>query len=230
MSRLQAAITLGLFLALPIGAVEIGPNGGLGGSYGLHEEESRYFPGAYYFHKGCNAFKRGEPAEAMRLWQIAAGWGQKGAQYDIGIAHFKGRGVAVDRASGLAWLALASERHEPQFQQSFEAAWYEASDAERTRAKALHAELKRVYSDAVALKRAARRYEDERRNVTGSRLGAGGHAIVYAGGSSRGQDVSLYLAEVEQAADAYFGTSSGSVSIGPLMSADDPAVADPPQD
>lgn len=187
------------------------------GGYGLREEESRFLPGNYFFHKGCDAFANGDSADAMRLWQQAAGWGHKAAQYDLGIAYFKGQGVPVDRSRGLAWLALASERNEEPFQQSFEAAWYEASNEERAQSQRIHAELKPVYADTTALKKAARRYEDERRNITGSRVGAPGHVVIYAGGSGNGQDANHYLASVEKAADAYFTTGTGSVRVGPLL-------------
>lgn len=197
------------------------------GGYGLREEESRFLPGNYYFNKGCDAFARGKAADAIRLWQQAAGWGHKVAQYDLGIAYFKGQGIQVDRARGLAWLALASERNDEQFQESFHAAWYQVSDEERAEAQRIHAELKPVYADATALKKAARRYEDERRNITGSRVGSPGHVVIYAGGSSVGQDASQYLAAVEKAAESYFTTGTGSVIVGPLVPDDSSSLEGP---
>lgn len=218
---LRKARTIGVFVLLasaPVLAPRVALSNGFGyGGYGLQEEESRFFPGTYYFHKGCEAFSRGDTADAIRLWEQAASWGHKAAQYDLGIAHYKGQGVGVDRARGLAWLALASERDDEQFQQSFDTAWYQASNDERTQAQRIHIELKPKYADATALKKAARRYEDERRNITGSRVGSPGHVVIYAGGSSVGQDVSQYLAAVEKAADSYFTTGTGSVVVGPLL-------------
>ena len=35
------------------------------GIVGLNEEEARFLPGLYYFHKGCEYFKRGQPEAAM---------------------------------------------------------------------------------------------------------------------------------------------------------------------
>lgn len=214
----------GMLLLLPAIASSAGFTPG---GFGLREEESRFFPGTYYFHKGCEAFARGKATDAIRLWQQAAGWGHKAAQYDLGIAYYKGQGIPVDRPRGIAWLALASERNEEQFQQSFDAAWFEASDEERSDAQRIHAELKPVYADATALKKAARRYEDERRAITGSRVGAPGHVVIYAGGSRIGQDATRYLADVERAADTYFTTGSGSVRIGPLLLEEEPATQDP---
>ncbi|HET9033853.1 MAG TPA: hypothetical protein VFN25_13240 [Dokdonella sp.] len=75
------------------------------------------------------------------------------------------------------------------------------------------------------LKRAARRYEDERRNVTGSRLGGVGHLRICAGGSSQSQDGSQYLAAVEQLADDYFSNDGASVRIGPLLQPTDDPVS-----
>ena len=41
---------------------------------GLHEEESRFLPGLYYFHKGCDYNERGQIGPAIQAWKLSAGW------------------------------------------------------------------------------------------------------------------------------------------------------------
>src|SRR6185312_159741 len=104
-----------LLIAFLAGAGIAHAQGGPGGVIGLNEEEARFTPGLYYFHKGCDYYGRGDHEAAMHAWQVAAGWAMKDAQYDLGIAYFRGRGVAIDRPRGLAWLALAAERKDEAF-------------------------------------------------------------------------------------------------------------------
>lgn len=215
---LTCVLVLGGLCAVPRCAIAIGidVNGNVSGFYGLAEEDSRFFPGTYFFHKGCEAYARGDPRAAIELWAVAASWGQKSAQYNLGIAHYRGQGVARDAAQGLAWLGLAAERHDPLFQDSLDAAWYEASVEDRIEAKKRHAELKIRFGDDVALVRALRRYEEEKRNFTGSRLGAVGNLTIYSGGNRVGKNGALHVGELEQKADTYFNRS-GIVNVGDLI-------------
>ena len=221
--------------SLPLGstralAIGIDLNGHVSGNFGLSEEDARFFPGTYFFRKGCEAFKHGQVNDAIHLWEVAASWGQKSAQYNLGIAWYKGEGVDRDVALGLAWLGLAAERHHPMFQDSLDAAWYQASVEERIAGKHKFAELKPRFGDEVALKRAMQRYEEERRNLTGSRLGAVGQLTIYSANSPMGQNGSFYMDELQRQADEYFDPGTGSVNVGdliPLQSdADTPAKND----
>jgi hypothetical protein len=72
---------------------------------------------------------------------------------------------AMPLLMGLAWLGLAAERHQPSFQDSFDAAWYQASVEDRIEAKSRHKELKSKYGDKIALQRARRRFEEEKRKL-----------------------------------------------------------------
>lgn len=204
-------------------AIEIGPDGSVSGHYGVLDEESRFFPGTYFFHKGCDAYSRGNTNDAISLWEKSASWGHKSAQYNLGIAYFKGQGVGKNVPLGLAWLGLASERHNVQFQDSMDAAWFQASVGDRVEAKRQYALLKPRYGDDFALKRALRRYEEERRNLTGSHVGAVGNLRVYVGGSNTPKSAATYLQELEEKADNYFNSNSGTVSVGDLIPLLDPA-------
>lgn len=133
--------------------------GGASGIIGLNEEEARFLPGLYMFHKGCDYYRRGDFESAIHAWEVAASWAMKDAQYDLGIAYFRGRGVAVDRPRGLAWLALAAERKDEAFETSLVVAWDDSTPEEKARANEIWRELRKTYADDVALVRAENRFQ-----------------------------------------------------------------------
>lgn len=189
-------------------------------------EPSRFLPGLYYFHAGCAEFQRGGPtdtANALALWKIAAYWASKTAQYDLGIAYFKGQGVAADRPLGIAWLALAAERHDSQFEDSLAAAWDQSSVDERDRANALWRDMRWTYSDKIARVRAQRRFDAEKRNITGSHVGSLGPVTIDDRTGNGPVDGATYIAEMDRKAKVNFG-KLGTVKIGPLV-----PVIDAPQ-
>jgi hypothetical protein len=193
---------------------------------GLHEEEARFLPGMYYFHKGCEYYQRGEVESAIHAWEIAAGWAMKDAQYDLGIAYFKGYGVAVDRPRGIAWLALAAERKDEAFETSLAAAWDEATPDEHNRANEIWRELAKQYGDAVTLPRAQNHFNAELNQITGSRVGMPGHVTVWS--RTKGNlDGANYKAEWQRLAARNFGNLPvGTVDVGPL----EPVIDDVPGD
>lgn len=215
-------LMIAALLSLPLGstralAIGIDLNGNVSGGFGMYGEDARFLPGTYFFHKGCQAWKNGKVDDAIHLWQVAASWGQKSAQYNLGIAYYKGEGVERNTALGLAWLGLAAERQNPLFQESLDAAWYESTVEDRIAGKQKFAELKPRYGDDVALKRARQRYEEERRNFTGSRAGAMGNVKLYSANSPGRQNAKVYLDELQRQADEYFDPGIGSVNVGDLI-------------
>jgi hypothetical protein len=183
---------------------------------GLHEEESRFLPGMYYFHKGCEYYRYGDVESAIHAWEIAAGWAMKDAQYDLGIAYFRGLGVDVDRPRGIAWLALAAERKDEAFETSLAAAWDDATPVEQDRANEIWRELAKQYSDAAALPRAQNHFNAELNQITGSRVGMPGHVTVWS--RTKGTlDGANYKAELQRLAARNFGNLPvGTVDVGPL--------------
>jgi hypothetical protein len=184
---------------------------------GLHEEASRFLPGAYFFHKGCEYQKRGEMTAAIDAWLISASWAMKDAQYNLGIVYFKGLGVATDRPKGIAWLALSAERGMPAFESSLAAAWQEASDAEREAANATWRELKPRYGDTATLGRARARFVNELNSITGSRVGMPGAVKVWT--AATGQvDGAVFRERMQELAEVNFGAEpQGTVQVGPLQ-------------
>ncbi len=207
---MRAALAFGAMIAVCAPALRADPRG---------EEEARFLPGPYYFHKGCEYYKRGDAQTALQMWELGAFWAMKDAQYDLGIAYFRGRGVEPDRPRGLAWLALAAERKDDLYAESLAAAWDDATPAEHDRANALWRELRGRYGDAVALPRAQHRYQSELDAMTGSRVGTPGHLMVHVNGGAPGfQDVAAIKDDMQRAAERNFGTlPTGTVDVGPLL-------------
>ena len=170
----------------------------------LEEEIARYLPGVSFFQKGLDAYRKGQNAAAIEAWQSSANWAMKDAQYNLGLAYFKGTGVAADRPRGLAWLALAAERKNPTMQASLAAAWDSASDAEHQQANALWRDLKKQYGDDVALPKAKKRFETEigqiadNQRVVSRTMGA--------------MDGKAYREKLESLAEKNFGNGSAAES------------------
>jgi TPR repeat protein len=189
----------------------------------LHEEQSRFLPGIYYFHKGNEYSAKHDAPAAVEAWTVAAGWAMKEAQYNLGISWFEGEGVAVDRPRGLAWLALAAEREDASFSAALATAWSQATAEEHDLANVQWRELKRHYGDAVALPRAEARFTSELNQITGSRVGMPGHVRVSLPGGQ--MDGATFSAELKQLAEVNFGTlPTGTVDVGPLRSTSGPAT------
>jgi hypothetical protein len=123
----------------------------------------RFLPGEYYFCAATQAFWSGRQDHAIEMMLDAARWGSKPAQYALGIMYFNGDRVAANRPLGLAWLALASERHDPQYEPAFVSAYGKSSEQQRAQANVLWQTMKPIYSDDVAATRALTRFKREMR-------------------------------------------------------------------
>ncbi|HKE49658.1 MAG TPA: hypothetical protein VKB52_16450 [Rhodanobacteraceae bacterium] len=186
----------------------------------LQEETARFLPGIYYFQKGLDYYKKGQSQAAVDAWLVSAGWAMKDAQYNLGLAYFKGGGVAADRPRGLAWLALAAERKDPTFQGSLATAWDGASEAEHQQANALWRELKKQYGDEAALPRARKRFDTEVGQLSGSHVGSSSAKVM---SRTMGlMDSASYREKLEELAQQNFGKSSANAAGTPESTATDP--------
>jgi len=172
----------------------------------LEEEIARYLPGVSFFQKGLDAYRKGQTAAAIDAWQSSAGWAMKDAQYNLGLAYFKGSGVAADRPRGLAWLALAAERKNPTMQASLAAAWDSATDAEHQQANSIWRDLKKQYGDDVALPKAKKRFETEVGQIASNQ-----RVVSRTMGAMDGK---AYREKLESLAEKNFGNGSASASDG----------------
>ncbi|HEY4091855.1 MAG TPA: hypothetical protein VGN46_10090 [Luteibacter sp.] len=125
----------------------------------------RMLPGQYYFCAGASQFGQGHGRAARARMEDAARWASKPAQYVLGVMYINGDYGLHDPAMGVAWLALASERHDKAYESTFIAEYSKLSVEQRRQADADWLELRADYSDAVAGKRAQRRFDVGMRDI-----------------------------------------------------------------
>jgi len=143
-----------------------------------YEPPGRFVPGSYFELKAQFYLKNHQYRAAVEMFQLAGYWANKVAQYNLGVMYFNGIGVPADRVLGTAWLGVAAEQHHELADGTLNSAWAKLTPGEREAAESAFRELDRKYGDAVALPRAVRHYDEERRQITGTRLGMVGHIRV----------------------------------------------------
>lgn len=130
-------------------------------------------PGEYYFCAAARDFGYGHTARATARLRDAAHWANKPAQYVLGLMYFNGDEGPANRPLGVAWLALAAERHDPRFEPAFAKAYLELSSAERAQADAYWRDMREEYGDSTAGRRAHRRYLAQMRNLMAASMFGG---------------------------------------------------------
>jgi TPR repeat protein len=119
----------------------------------------RFLPGDYYYCNASRNFWSGRDGAARESLKDAAAWANKPAQYALGIMYFNGDHAEKNRALGLAWLALAAERHNPEYEPAFVDAYSRVSPEEMAQANAYWLDLKGKYADKIAAPRAKNRFD-----------------------------------------------------------------------
>ncbi|MGA8277731.1 MAG: SEL1-like repeat protein [Rhodanobacteraceae bacterium] len=147
---------------------------------GFSGPEDNARPGESFFHKGVKAFRDKQYAFAIEMYQVAASWAYKPAEYNLGVIYAKGQGVAVDMPRAMAWMMLAAERGSRRYKHAREAVRQSLTSDQLTQAEAIKRELEPKYGDAVALARAKNRWRETRAAATGSHLGFVGNLQVGA--------------------------------------------------
>ena len=191
----------------------------------------RIFPGDYY---GCRAvyhLQRKHYRRAMAMLRESAYWANKEAQHQLGLAYVDGDvpGVHADPARGIAWLALAQERHQPDYERDYALAVVRSTPAQRNEAAAIFLDLRKRYGDDVAGKRATDRFNREIRDIDNALFRGG---TVWISGSGPFPDRAYSLSSrLHKQAEQDFAGLHGSVLIGPLQRVDTstlkpPAAAD----
>lgn len=199
-----------------------------------------YLPGAYYYCVGRKALARKDPLHARTMFETAAGWGSKQAQFMLGLLYFNGEGMPKNRPLGIAWLRLSSERDTPYFIAVTNSAITQSTLAERTAAAELLVKMRPVYGDARAAVRASRRYEAFRSSLLADAAFGAGVCIAGLTTSSNslspihrdsfGQTVlcqeRVPVAEAVKRLDTYadsvFDRWEGRVTVGPAQSVPGP--------
>jgi hypothetical protein len=163
-------------------AAEVRLHGGFGNT---PEADAR--PGEYFFLLGADAVRKADYTFAIQMYQAAASWAFKPAEYNLGVMYTRGQGVPVDLSRGMAWMALAAERNYPRYVDARETVYAALTPEQFEQANVIWRDLKKTYGDAVALRRAKARWAEVRSKMTGSRVGGGGNLQVGTSMSSPGE-------------------------------------------
>ena len=183
----------------------------------------RFLPGETNFCIAARDVQLGRYASALEMLQLAAGWGNKKAQYVLGVMYFNGEHVAADRSLGLAWLALAAERHDPTYEAVLVSAHGKATRVERQRASAQLAVMRPRYADATAARRAERHFDRGMRELTRDAVYGGSVCIDGLNGGHVDMknpvcpSIASAVEQIQTAAAAYFDGWYGQVVVGPLQ-------------
>jgi hypothetical protein len=153
----------------------------------------RFLPGTYYYCVGTRDVALGKNDRARSMLELAAAWGSKQAEFLLGVGYYKGDLQPLDRARGLAWLGLASERKYPAYLAIFTSAWKQATPQEHARAQRLWRSMLPTYGDEHAARRAAARFKHE-------------HDALLDGRETNGQQICI------------FGLTSGQIAPIPIDS------------
>jgi Sel1 repeat len=145
---------------------------------GGNSPEADARPGEYYFLRGVEAVRASDFEHALKMYEAAASWGYKNAQYNLAVMYARGQGVPVNLPRAMAWAALAAERNDKQYVEARELIFASLDKAQWDEANVIWRELKKEYADTVALARAKARWAEVRNGVTGSHVGTVGHLEV----------------------------------------------------
>jgi TPR repeat protein len=190
-------------------------------------------PGDYYFCMGAADMQKGDTTAALRRMQAAAAWGDKTAQKVLGLAYFNGDGVAEDRALGLAWLALSTERKEPENLGLFNSAYAMVTPTQKMQANTLYQHMRVKYADDVAAVRADKLFRRKMRALTSNPVYGSGRCIagINASQFARANDPEsilpcslaseqTVLSGLQARYDVYFEDWSGRVKTGAVEKID----------
>jgi hypothetical protein len=145
---------------------------------GQNTPEADARPGEYYFLLAVHAFRKNDFTFAIQMYEVAAAWAFKPAEYNLAIMYARGQGIPVDLPRGMAWMALAAERNEKRYVDAREVIYGELTKEQFEQANGIWRELKKTYGDEVALRRAKARWAQVRASMTGSRVGSVGNLSV----------------------------------------------------
>lgn len=199
-------------------------------NWGFATPEDDARPGEKYFFHAVHAFRNKDYKFAIDMYEVAASWAYKPAQYNLAIIYLKGEGVPVDRERAMAWLALAAERNDKEYVDARELLYADMSADEFARANAVWRELKATYGDEVAVPRARARWAQVRAAMTGSHVGGTVGNLRVGGNGSAVRPVSLDLTGKSNVNGFNTsgglllggGSEDGSIAYSQLRSSDNP--------
>jgi len=159
--------------------------------HGQSTPEADARPGEYYYLLGAEAFRKREYVFAIQMYEVAASWAFKPAEYNLGVMYSRGQGVPIDMPRAMAWMALAAERNDEHYVEAREAVYAELSKEQFDQANVIWRDLKKTYGDEVAMRRAKARWAEVRNNMTGSKVGSGATPMTVGVPNANGGDPSF---------------------------------------
>lgn len=152
-----------------------------------HQPIFRLPPGDRLFYAGLDAYEGGKYDIAMKYFRDASAWANKPAQFNIGVMYFNGEGVDKDFVEAYGWFALAAERFgDVRMNELRDSTFAQLSPEDQERGKAREQALVVEYGDDRRVPRVARWFRQEKREVTGSRVGFTGSALTIYAKSANG--------------------------------------------
>ncbi|MFT3791989.1 MAG: hypothetical protein QM741_13140 [Rudaea sp.] len=122
----------------------------------------KYLPGKYYEQRAQDAVKRKDFRQALEMFQKAGYWGNKIAQYDVGMLYLNGaEGVPADKIRGIAWLGIAAQTHTAYVGKALGDAYATLTPEQKAAAGELWKQLKIDYDDKATLDRASKKFNDQ---------------------------------------------------------------------
>ncbi len=121
--------------------------------------------------RGAHALKKGFPEDAVKNFEQAARYGNKDAQFTLGMMYIRGTGVEMDWAHGYAWLKLSASHGKPEAVEASKQVLEQLKPEELLKAEQWTAKLAPEFGDVAAVERREEWVRKERRKVTGSRTG-----------------------------------------------------------
>lgn len=138
-------------------------------------EQERLNPSLEAYVQASSLYESGQHQLAYEQFMVAARWGNKLAQFNLGTMHQNGHGVSRDPARAWAWVKLASERDYGQLVAIADALYAQLDAGDKARGtRIFNDELKPQLGDAVVLPAVQRYLDRQYRLATGSRLGGTG--------------------------------------------------------
>ncbi|MGY3230457.1 hypothetical protein ACVWWJ_001941 [Luteibacter sp. HA06] len=177
---------------------------------GCAEGLERFLPGDYYFCAAARDMGEGHDSLSRDRLRDAAHWASKPAQYVLGLMSFHGDEVPLDRPLGIAWLALAAERHDHRFEGAFAEAYASASPEERAQANIYWRKMREEYGDRVAGRRAKRRFEGAMHDVSAMAQHGGMVEITGMGP----MDQFAFVRKMDDKSEEFFRGLDGTVTVG----------------
>lgn len=199
-------------------------------------------PGKTDYCLGLRAWQKGNYDDGIELLKLAAGWGNKYAQYTLGLIYYNGHHVSANPVLGMAWLKLADERqNDAQIALVVRSVMNLATPVQRDKSEQLFRQMRKKYGDAVAAVRAWHHLQHWKLSTYGADTGcirmrgAQARAAVAIGLATpvilpNGDEiVCVYLKVqkhiVRKTAQHYFHGLFGTVNVGPLKTVPAPAAS-----